>query len=508
MRTHRDRIVEAWVRRVRAHLAAARSQAAPELIDDIPELLARLAHALESSDPLRELERAATAAAARHGEQRALQTSYSLEEVIVEHQLLDEAVLEVLEIEGPIDAASRELLHRATLLAIRSAAAAFARSRNVTAAAQLRDSDTRFRHMVEAVTDYAIFTVDPEGFITSWNVGCVRVKGYTVEEAIGRHYSMLYPEEGRRRDEPMAHLRTAAIEGRFRGEGMRERKGGEQFLADVSITPIYEAGTVIGFTKVVQDLTERNLIVQERDLSRTDGVQLREEAEYRERLVAALSHDLRSPLAVSVTAAELIAKSPGDPAKVTAWSQKIVASLLRADRMIADLLDTSRLHAGESLSLDFAHCDARVISQDLIAELADRHGDRFRIDAEGDTAGFWSPDGLHRIVENLLVNAVKYGEDGQPITVRLRRVDDHLLLAVHNFGTLIPVEEQRNLFRAFHRAPTARRSGKPGWGIGLTLVKGIVEAHGGVVKAESYPIEGTTFTVDLPVDGAAASRVS
>src|SRR5437763_8392922 len=103
----------------------------------------------------------------------------------------------------------------------------------------------------------------------------------------------------------MGHLRTAAIEGRFRGEGVRVRKGGDEFLADVSITPIYEADHVVGFTKVVQDLTERNLIMQERDLSRTDSERLRAEADYREQFLATLTHDLRSPLATAKIAAEL-----------------------------------------------------------------------------------------------------------------------------------------------------------------------------------------------------------
>ncbi len=88
-------------------------------------------------------------------------------------------------------------------------------------AAELQASDVRFRHMVEAVKDYAIFTVEAGGYITSWNEGCIRMKQYTADDAVGQHFSMLYPEEGRRRDEPTAHLRAAAIEGRFRGEVMK-----------------------------------------------------------------------------------------------------------------------------------------------------------------------------------------------------------------------------------------------------------------------------------------------
>jgi signal transduction histidine kinase len=129
-----------------------------------------------------------------------------------------------------------------------------------------------------------------------------------------------------------------------------------------------------------------------------------------------------------------------------------------------------------------------------------RHGDRFRIDVDGDTVGHWSPDGLQRVLDNLLSNAVKYGDPLARITIRMRRVDEHEIISVHNHGAIIPLEEQQLLFEPFHRSYGAQSSGKQGWGIGLALVKGIVEAHGGMVKGESYPKEGTTFTIDLPVD--------
>jgi PAS domain S-box-containing protein len=358
--------------------------------------------------------------------------------------------------------------------------------------------------MVEAVEDYAIFTLDPAGVITSWNDGCIRMKLYTVEEAVGMHFSQLYPDEGKRRDEPMAHLRSAAIEGRFRGEGVRLRKNGEKFLADVCITPIYEEGKLTGFTKVVQDLTERNVLMQERDLSRSDSLELRAQAEYRERFVATLTHDLRSPLAAAKTGAELIARYPNDIEKVRSWAARSAEQLKRADRMIGDLLDASRLHAGQPLALEFDQCDLWTIAAQVCEELASRYGDRFTVQTLGYTFGYWNRDGLHRILENLLTNAVKYGDPQKPITVRLHQVDQRMLIAVHNYGTIIPAEEQARLFQPFHRADAARASGQPGWGIGLTLVKGFAEAHGGVVKAESYPREGTTFTVDLPTDARCA----
>ncbi|MFL5299197.1 MAG: ATP-binding protein, partial [Anaeromyxobacteraceae bacterium] len=345
----------------------------------------------------------------------------------------------------------------------------------------------------------AIFTLDGGGYVTTWNAGAERVKGYAPDEIIGRHFSLLYPEEGRRRDEPMNHLRVAAAEGRFRGEGLRVRKNGDLYMADVSITPMYEDGKLTGFAKVVQDLTERNLLMQERDLTRTHADTLEADAEYRKRFIETLTHDLRSPLSAVKTAAQLIARSPGDHDKVRAWGGRIAEAVERTDRMISDLLDASRLEAGEHLSLTFASCDLRKIAEEVCDELSSRQAHRFVIEAQGSTQGIWSEDGLRRVLDNLLSNALKYGDPARPITIRLTRVGERMLLAVHNHGTLIPVEEQQKLFRPFHRTPTAEASGQRGWGLGLSLVKGIVDAHGGVVKVESYPMQGTTFTVDLPV---------
>jgi len=482
LRNAAPRIVASWARRCREQLEAAKDTDGPALIDHVPEVVAQLAAALATASPDRYLVDHPLDLAAHHGRERATPPNHSLDQIVAEYQLLRRVIVETLDEEGPTDASTRDVVADAMLAAVRASATELVRP------------PAGFCHMVEAVEDYAIFTVSPDGHITSWNDGCARMKRYTADQAIGRHVSMLYPEEGRRRDEPMGHLRTAAIEGRFRGEGMRVRKNGELFLADVSITAIYDAAQqVTGFTKVVQDLTERHALIQERDLSRTDAVQLRATVEQRERFVAGLSHDLRSPLTAARLSAEMIAHAPYDGEQVRTRANRIAGSLSRVDRMIADLVDATRLHAANPLALHFEDCDLGQIAVKTCADLAPRHGDRFRVEIDGSPLGSWNADGLNRVVENLLSNAIKYGEEGRPITVRIRRVDDRVLLSVHNYGTIIPIEEQ----------PAS--SGKPGWGIRLALVMGIVEAHGGIVKAESYPREGTTFTADLPVVATAPS---
>jgi PAS domain S-box-containing protein len=523
LRREIPRVLTVWEERARRELPPARQQARPTLVDHLPALLARLADALEDPSPRGALQREQDALAVEHGKERARLPGYSLENVVHEYQLLRQVLFELLEEEQPLGTAARDLVLDALQLGVRNAVREFVRVRDAEAqrhhdalaranadlerrvlerTAELARNEERFRTMVDAVKDYAIFTLDAGGRITTWNAGAQRMKGYGPEEVIGRHFSMLYPEEGRRRDEPMSHLRVAAAEGRFRGEGLRIRKNGDLFMADVSITPLHEGGALTGFTKVVQDLTERNLLMQERDLTRTHLDTLQADAEYRTRFVETLAHDLRSPLSAARNAAHLIARSPGDHDKVRAWGGRIADAVARAERMISDLLDASRLEAGEHLSLTFAPCDLREIAEELCDELSTRHPHRLVLHVEGDTTGLWSRDGLRRVLDNLISNALKYGDPAQPITIRLTRAGERVLLAVHNHGTIIPVEEQQQLFRPFHRTSSAEASGQQGWGLGLSLVKGLVDAHGGVVKVESYPMQGTTFTVDLPVSSS------
>jgi PAS domain S-box-containing protein len=501
LRAAKDSLLRSWAERARDRLPQARRDDPPALLDALPHFLDQLADTLASPTPGEALRRMEDALAREHGRQRAQQESWSLGEVVAEYQLLRQTIFELLERDAPLRREERDLVLDGIQAAVRNAVTEFDRIRNEERDERMAFGEQRFAQFVESVKDYAIFTVDPQGFITSWNAGAERMKQYTPQEAIGQHFSMLYPEEGQRRDEPMVHLRVAAIEGRFRGEGVRVRKNREHFLADVSITPIYGDGTTLrGFTKVVQDLTERNLLMQERDLSRTEAERLRIEAEYRERFVQMLTHDLRSPLFAAKAAASLIARAPHQEDKVRTWTQRISDAVDRCDQMISDLLDAARLDAGEKIPLKVEECDLKRVAQEACDEQSTHHGNRFRVEIQGATDGRWDPHALRRVFDNLLSNAVKYGERGASIVVSIRRVGDRVLIGVHNRGTIIPVEDQAKLFQPFHRTKDAQATGHRGWGLGLTLVRGIVEAHDGVIKVESYPKEGTTFTIDLPVD--------
>ncbi len=228
----------------------------------------------------------------------------------------------------------------------------------------------------------------------------------------------------------------------------------------------------------------------------------------RERFVSALAHDLRGPLSAARLAAELLALEPTTPAQRRDLAGRIDHNIERVDRMIHDLLDASRIRAGEPLQLQLESCDLVALARQVAAEARAMHGDRFNVEADEPVQGVWSTEALHRALWNLVTNAAKYGAPGTPITIGLRRVGNLVRVWVHNQGTPIPPEEQVHIFDAYARAPSAARDGHMGWGLGLTLVRGAAEAHGGHVSLVSDAAGSvTTFTIELPVDASAAASI-
>ena len=214
--------------------------------------------------------------------------------------------------------------------------------------------------------------------------------------------------------------------------------------------------------------------------------QLEEERGLRERFVSVLTHDLRSPLTAARMNAELIARQ----------NKMIVENMDRMDKMIRNLLDANLLRAGEKLPISPAKTALRAILRDAIERMSRAGGNRIILDGLGETEGFWDADALTRVFENLLSNALKYGDPQTPVTLGYKDEGASVLILVHNEGEPIPFEYQSRLFEPFVRGPWTRD--QKGWGLGLTLVRGIVDAHGGSVSVNSGPKVGTTFAVRLP----------
>lgn len=229
--------------------------------------------------------------------------------------------------------------------------------------------------------------------------------------------------------------------------------------------------------------------------------ELENERELREQFVSILTHDLRTPLTAAKMAAQLITKRPERIEKNNELALKVICSIDRMDKMIKDLLDANRIRAGEPLSMGMDACDMRLIVTETIRDMSTALGDRFILQVDRNPiTGFWNGDGIRRVLENLLGNAVKYGGSDELITIKIEQSENYVQITVHNFGNPIPLADQQALFQPFHRSTTAHSGEKKGWGLGLTLVRGVAEAHGGNVSVESSLESGTLFKVTIPRD--------
>jgi signal transduction histidine kinase len=228
--------------------------------------------------------------------------------------------------------------------------------------------------------------------------------------------------------------------------------------------------------------------------------ELNQEQELREHFMSLLAHDLRGPLNVAKMAASVLMSHPEKLDARRELAIRIDTSIGRVDRMIKDLLDVNSIRANKRLSLRLDESDLVELARELIDELSLIHGQRFILKADNEVRGIWSDDELRRALWNLAINAVKYGSPDTPITITVKRSDSYAQASVHNFGSALTAEEQSHLFEPFGRTPQAQRSDQTGWGLGLTLVRGCAEAHGGTVTIESQADLGTTFTLQLPLD--------
>lgn len=221
---------------------------------------------------------------------------------------------------------------------------------------------------------------------------------------------------------------------------------------------------------------------------------------FRERFAAALTHDLRGPLAAAAMGLELILVS-GDPEKTRTVATKALANLRRMDNMIEELLHTMAFHGGETLQLTLEHVDIEDVIRDVQADAALMHGPRFTVTGQA-VAGYWDRAALKRALENLVGNAVKYGAAGTSVTIDSAQSHGRLKLSVHNEGPPIPPDEQECIFQMYRRAEAARRNLQPGWGIGLPYVRAVAESHGGSIGLDTTVERGTTFLIDIPLNGA------
>jgi PAS domain S-box-containing protein len=370
---------------------------------------------------------------------------------------------------------------------------------------ELRRSEERLRLLIQSVKDYAIFMLNPDGTVASWNEGAERAKGYTASEIIGQSFERFYPAEKIAEGFPRYELEMAAREGRFEDEGWRLRKDGTRFWANVVITALRDPATneLIGFAKITRDLTERKAAEDRalEDARRITEVEAanRAKAEF----LAAMSHELRTPLNAISGYVELLESGLRGPVNETQVEDlgRIKRSGQHLLSIINDLLNFSRLEAGtvhyDITTFDVAQAldQVRVMVEPLAAaksiELSWPASDS-RLIARGDIAK------VEQILVNLIGNAVKFTEDGGRITIsQLKRPYD-VHLVVTDTGIGIPDDQLEAIFEPFVQVGRTLSSSHEGTGLGLAISRDLARAMAGDLTATSTMGVGSTFTLCLP----------
>jgi len=396
--------------------------------------------------------------------------------------------------------------------------------RRKAADARLLESEERFQLMVRNVSEYAIFMLDAEGRVISWNAGAEHIKGYRADEVIGRHFSRFYPDEDARAGKPQNALASAAAEGRYRDEGWRVRKDGTRFWATIVITAMRDPqGALIGFSKVVRDLTERK-----RAESELMGAKaLAEKAnQAKSEFLAKMSHELRTPLNSLLILAKLLADNAGKnlTAKQVQYAQVIHEAGRDLLLLINDLLDLAKIESGTPLQVQVADASLAAVRDNLqraFSQVASDAGLRFEASIEEGLpeAVETDPQRLQQILRNLLSNAFKFTKEGE-VALRIlpaqsgwtpghRELDSAgsvVAFSVSDTGVGIPEDKRELIFEAFQQADgsTSREFG--GTGLGLSISRELAQRLRGEITVASAPGKGSTFTLYLPVRFA-GSRV-
>ncbi len=354
---------------------------------------------------------------------------------------------------------------------------------------RLRESEERFRLLVDGVRDYAIFTLDRNGYVVSWNSGAERITGYTADEIMGEHIAKFYTAEDVAKGLPHEALRIAEMHERYESDDWRMRKGGAKFWANVVITSLRDdSGRLHGFSKVTRDITERK--------------SLEEKLHESERLAAmgttaaVFAHEIGNPLNALSTTLQLLKRQMSKPDENNnAFVNSALDGLLHELDHLGSLLNDFRsLARPQRLELRLVQLP-QIVGEAFAAQAADcaergivlNHS--FPVDFPAIAA-----DGrrLKQALFNLCKNAIEAMTDGGKLTVRGYQNGATVCVDVEDSGSGIP--EDFDLFELF-------KTTKPhGTGLGLAIVRQIVAAHRGTISYRTERGKGTTFTISLPLD--------
>ncbi|MBW4622796.1 MAG: PAS domain S-box protein [Cyanosarcina radialis HA8281-LM2] len=383
---------------------------------------------------------------------------------------------------------------------------------------RLRQSEERYRLLVEGLTNYAVFMLDRNGLITSWNAGAERILGYREAEIIGQPVSRIFTPEAIAQRIPEQALKNAATKGMSKDERWHVRKDNSRFWADGFITAVRdEAGNLRGFAKILQDLTDRKQAEEEREqlLRRERAARAEAEAANRTKddFLAVVSHELRTPMTAIVGWAGMWRAGMLDEERTALAIETIERNANSQMQLIEDLLDISRIVKSE-ISLNFSRVDLVRVTMAAIEAMqpaADAKGIHLELKIapveEVSSPSFLvrgDRDRLQQVVLNLLSNAIKFTPQSGRVEVRLSLVDKtttrYAQIQVSDTGVGIAPEFLPHAFDRFRQADSTSARASKGLGLGLAIAHHLVKLHGGIIGVESPGKgQGATFTVRLPV---------
>jgi len=367
----------------------------------------------------------------------------------------------------------------------------------------------RLQLFIDAVTDYAIFMLDPHGYVTSWNSGAQRIKGYAAKEIVGQHFSRFYSEADRAAGEPARALRTALESGRYEAEGWRIRKDGTPFWANVVIDPVRDPqGVLIGYAKVTRDITE--LRTAQAALQRAqEQLTHSQKMEALGQLTGGVAHDFNNLLMIVGGHVRIVKKLLHDSPRGLQAAEAIETAAKRGETLTRQLLAFSRR---QPLNPVVAELGQRIDA--LRALLANSLGSSIQLKTlvASDTWPVEIDVGeLELALVNVAVNSRDAMPDGGVISistenVRLSRgqvfgdlTGDFVALTVTDNGAGIPQDVLSKVFDPFF---TTKGAGK-GSGLGLSVSFRILEEHGGLLRLEEGGGPGATFVFEIPLEGKA-----
>jgi PAS domain S-box-containing protein len=382
-----------------------------------------------------------------------------------------------------------------------------ASNRNSLTVAEVEQADS-YRLLVESIQDYAIFLLDTNGTVISWNAGAQKLKGYKANEIIGKHFSVFFPPQAIKDGKPMRELDAAREQGRTEEEGWRLKKDGSRFWANVILTALYDnSGHLQGYAKITRDLSERKRA--EDNLKRANAELIKQQKKLeqlgkaREAFFSIVSHELRNPATVVKQYLGILLAGYGGALNPTQtdYLQKANNSNDRQITIADDLIKVAQVDAGK-IVLNIKPTDITQLIKNILSEQSDM------FDGRRQHGSFETPPTpliadidaarMRMVIENLLTNASKYTPEGGEVSVAISASSGKVRISITDTGVGIKNSDMSKLFKQFSRIPNELSEHVGGSGLGLYWVNKVVQLHKGRIAVHSKVGQGSRFDIYLP----------